>query len=172
MSASSKPAFAIRPARADDLPRLTEIYNYYIINTPITFDIDPITVEDRRPWFAQFAETGPHRLLVAEDASGVIGYAGSHQFRVKKAYDTSVETTIYCAPEATGRGIGSALYTALFDALRNEDLHMAVAGITLPNAASVALHERFGFVQAGLMHAIGRKFDQYWDVGWYERPMA
>ena len=88
---------------------------------------------------------------------------------MKKAYDTSVETTIYCAPEATGRGIGSALYTALFDALRDEDLHMAVAGITLPNAASVALHERFGFVQAGLMHAIGRKFDQYWDVGWYER---
>ncbi len=172
MSAPNESAFAIRPARADDLARLTEIYNYYITNTPITFDIDPITVEDRRPWFAQFAETGPHRLLVAEDTNGVIGYAGSRQFRVKKAYDTSVETTIYLAQEATGRGIGSALYTALFDALRNEDLHMIVAGITLPNAGSVALHQRFGFVQAGLMHAIGRKFDQYWDVGWYERPMA
>ncbi len=172
MSGPNEPAVEIRPARADDLARLTEIYNFYIINTPITFDIDPITAEDRRPWFAQFAETGPHRLLVAEDTGGVLGYAGSHQFRVKKAYDTSVETTIYLAQEATSRGIGSALYTALFDALRSEDLHMAVAGITLPNAASVALHQRFGFVQAGLMHAIGRKFDQYWDVGWCERPMA
>jgi phosphinothricin acetyltransferase len=163
---------SIRPATIDDLPRLTEIYNHYIAHTSITFDRAPLTVDDRRPWFAQFAATGPHRLLVAEDAGVIAGYAGTHQFRAKKAYDTTVETTIYCAPDATGRGIGPALYAALFDALRGDDVRTAVAGITLPNAASIALHERFGFVRVGVMHAIGRKFGQYWDVAWYERPMG
>jgi phosphinothricin acetyltransferase len=162
----------IRPARAEDLPRLTEIYNHYIVHTAITFDLEPHSVEERRPWLAQFAERGPHRLLVAEDAGGIVGYAGCHQFRTKKAYDTTVETTIYCAPEHARRGIGGALYAALFDALRGEDVRMAIAGVTLPNAASVALHERFGFVLSGVMHEVGRKFDRYWDVGWYEKRLA
>ncbi len=162
-------AIAIRTARLDDLPRLTEIYNHYIINTPITFDIDPVTVAERHPWFEQFSEAGRHRLFVAEEANVVLGYAGSHQFRVKKAYDTTVETSIYCAHEATGRGIGSALYTALFEALRAEDIHMIMAGITMPNAASAALHDRFGFAPVGIMHAVGYKFSQYWDVAWYEK---
>lgn len=159
----------IRNATDADLPRLTEIYNHYIEHTAITFDIEPYTTEQRQPWFAQFAPTGPHRLLVAEIDALVAGYAGSHQFRTKAAYDTTVETTIYCAPEAVGHGIGGALYTALFDALKGEDIHTYIAGITTPNDASVALHERFGFVRAGLMHAVGRKFGSYHDVLWMER---
>src|SRR5581483_5478546 len=162
---------AIRPARAEDLPRLVEIYNHYVRETAITFDLEPWSVEQRRPWFEQFRETGPHRLLVAERDGAIAGYAGSHRFRDKAAYDTTVETTIYCAAEATGAGIGSALYRALFAALAGEDLHLAVAGITLPNPASVALHERFGFARAGVMHAVGRKFGRYWDVGWYEKRL-
>ena len=109
MATESAPSPLIRPARLDDLPRLTEIYNHYIVHTPITFDIDPVTVEDRRPWLAQFAESGPHRLFVAELDGAVVGYAGSHHFRTKRAYDTTVEPTIYCAPESTGRGFGRAL---------------------------------------------------------------
>jgi len=162
----------IRPARPDDLPRLTEIYNHYIVHTPITFDIDPVTVEERRPWLAQFAESGPHRLFVAEHDGVVVGYAGSHQFRTKRAYDTTVETTIYCAPESTRRGIGRALYTVLLDALAAEDVRMALAGITVPNEASVAIHARFGFVPAGLLHEVGRKFGRYWDVLWMERRLG
>jgi phosphinothricin acetyltransferase len=162
-------AASIRAARVDDLPRLTEIYNHYIVYTPITFDLAPFTVEQRRDWFDKFHEIGRHRLLVADVAGSVAGFAGTSQFRTKAAYDSTVEVTVYCAPEHTGRGIGSALYAALFDALRGEDIRMAVAGITLPNDASVALHERFGFVSAGRFHAVGRKFGQYWDVGWYER---
>jgi phosphinothricin acetyltransferase len=162
---------AIRNARDDDLPRLTEIYNHYIRTTAITFDIEPYTVESRRPWFEQFADSGPHRLFVAEQDGAVVAYAGSHKFRDKQAYETTVETTIYCAPEGTGRGVGTALYTALFDAIRGEDLHIAIAGITLPNDASVALHERFGFTPAGLMHDVGRKFDRYWDVAWFEKRL-
>jgi phosphinothricin acetyltransferase len=162
---------AIRPARIDDLPRLTEIYNHYVAHTPITFDLVPYTPEQRHDWFDQFRETGRHRLLVAETAGAIAGYACSHQFRTKSAYDTTVEFTVYCEPGCTGRGIGSALYKALFDALRGEDIRTVIAGITLPNDASVALHARFGFVPAGVMHAVGRKFGQYWDVGWYEREM-
>lgn len=162
----------MRYAREDDLPRLTEIYNHYVLTSPVTFDIGPFTVEQRRSWLAQFATAGPHRLLVAEEEGVVLGQAGSHQFRAKKAYDTTVETMVYCAPDATGCGIGPLLYAALFDALRDEDLRAAMAVITLPNDASIALHERFGFTLAGVMHDIGRKFDRYWDVAWYEKRLG
>jgi phosphinothricin acetyltransferase len=162
----------IRDASDDDLAALVEIYNHYVVNTPITFDLEPYSIDERRPWFEQFGASSRHTLLVAEDAGAVIGYAGTHQFRTKKAYDTTVETTIYCAPDATGRSIGVRLYEALFAALDGEDIHSWIAGITLPNDASVRLHERFGFVPAGRMHAVGYKFGQYWDVGWYERVSA
>ena len=162
----------IRPATIDDVPRLTEIYNHYLVHTAITFDLDPVTVAERREWFGQFAETGRHQLLVATGADGVVGYAGSHQFRTKKAYDTTVETTIYCAPGALGRGIGGTLYAALFEALGREDVRLAVAGITVPNEASIALHERCGFVHAGRMHAVGRKFGRFWDVEWMEKELG
>ena len=161
----------IRPATIDDLPRIVEIYNHYVINTPITFDLEPVTVDQRRPWFDQFAAPGPHRLLVADKGGVVQGYAGTHQFRAKAAYDTTAETTIYCAPDATGRGLGVALYTALFAEIAGEDLRMLVAGVTLPNEASVALHKRFGFVETGVFHEVGRKFERYWDVLWLERPL-
>jgi phosphinothricin acetyltransferase len=162
-------AAAVRAARVDDVPRLTDIYNHYVLTTPITFDLDPVTVEERRVWFEQFSAAGRHRLFVAEQDGIVLGYAGSHQFRTKKAYDPTIEATVYCAPEAIGRGLGTLLYRALFDALAGEDIHLAVAGITLPNDASIALHQRFGFAPAGVMHQVGRKFGRYWDVAWYEK---
>jgi len=162
----------VREAREADLPRLTEIYNHYVINTAITFDLEPYSPEERRPWLDQFAASGRHRLLVAEEAGLIAGYAGSHPFRTRAAYDTTIETTIYCAPEATGRGIGTLLYGALFEALAGEDLHLAIAGTTLPNDASVALHERFGFTSVGVMHQVGRKFARYWDVAWYEKLLG
>jgi phosphinothricin acetyltransferase len=169
---SGSSAAAVRYAEERDLARLTEIYNHYVLTTPITFDLEPFTVEQRRGWLARFARTGPHRLLVAEQGGVVLGYVGSHEFRTRKAYDTTVETTVYCAPDATGRGIGTLLYRALFDALAGEDLRMAVAGMTLPNDASAALHERFGFTLAGVMHEVGRKFGRYWNVAWYEKALG
>jgi phosphinothricin acetyltransferase len=162
----------IRPARAGDLPSLVEIYNHYVTQTPITFDIEPVSVEQRRPWLEQFAASGRHRLLVAESSGLLVGYAGTHPFRTKQAYETTVETTIYCAAGAEGQGIGRALYAALFAGLHGEDIHSFIAGITLPNPASIALHERFGFTLSGTMHAVGRKFGSYWDVGWYEKVQA
>jgi phosphinothricin acetyltransferase len=161
----------IRLANKTDLPRLTEIYNHYLIHTAITFDIEPYTVERRVSWFEQFGAAGRYRLVVAEDDSGIQGYAGTTRFRVKAAYDTTVETTIYCAPDAMHKGIGSALYTVLFESLAGEDIHKIVAGYTLPNPASAALHERFGFKPVGVFHENGRKFGRYWDVAWVERPL-
>ena len=159
----------IRPAERRDLPRLTEIYNYYVLNTSVTFDIEPYTVERREAWFSQFGLTGRHRLLVAEIAGVVVGYAGSTRFRPKPAYDTTAETTIYCAPDAVGKGIGRKLYTALFETLKDEDLHRFVAGYALPNPATAAIHEHFGFKVVGVFRENGRKFGKYWDVCWSER---
>jgi phosphinothricin acetyltransferase len=161
--------FQVRIGGAADLPRLVEIYNHYVVNTPITFDIEPFRVEQRRAWFEQHAESGRHRLFVAEESGVVLGYASSHQFRVKPAYESTVETSVYCAPECFRRGVGSALYRVLFDALQGEDIASFIAGITLPNEASIALHTLFGFTHVGTMHRVGRKFASYWDVAWYER---
>src|SRR6202521_3959315 len=164
-------AVKIRPAVGDDLPRLTEIYNYYVVNTPITFDLEPVTADQRARWFDEHAGTKRHRLFVAEDAGLVVGGAGTGRFRDRPAYDTSTETSIYCAHDATGRGIGAMLYRVLFDALKHEDINRLLAGITLPNEASIKLHRKFGFTDVGVFTECGRKFDRYWDVVWMERPL-
>ncbi len=159
----------IRTAERRDLARITEIYNYYVLNTPVTFDVEAYTVERRETWFGQFGSTGRHRLLVAEEDGAVMGYAGTTRFRPKAAYETTVETAIYCAPEAVGKGMGRRLYTELFELLRGEDIHRFVAGYALPNAATEALHRRFGFKVVGVFSENGRKFGKYWDVRWVER---
>jgi phosphinothricin acetyltransferase len=161
----------IRDASLTDLPAITEIYNYYVIHTPITFDLEPYAPEQRRGWFDEHSDGKRYRLLIADDDGRLAGYAGTGRFRDKRAYDTSVEATIYCAPEATGRGVGSLLYMALFEAIANEDINRILGGITLPNDASIALHRRFGFSQAAVFTQNGRKFGRYWDVAWLERPL-
>lgn len=164
-------ALHIRVAAQNDLPRLTEIYNHYVIHTPVTFDIEPYTVERRAAWFEQFGPRGRYRLFVAENDSGILGYAGTTRFRPKAAYDSTVETTIYCTPDEVHKGIGSALYSSLFEALIDEDIHRIVAGYTMSNPASAALHARFGFKSVGVFRENGRKFGRYWDVAWLERPL-
>lgn len=161
----------LRAARSEDLPRLTQIYNHYVLQSPATFDLEPKTLQQRAEWFAQFATTGRYRLIIAEEAGTVVGYAGTTRFRVKPAYDRTVETTVYCAPEAIGRGIRARLYTALFETLANEDVHRIVAGFVPPNPASEKLHQRFGFKVVGIFTEQGYKFGRYWDVCWMERPL-
>lgn len=161
----------VRAARREDLPRLTEIYNHYVVHSPATFDLEPKTVAERGEWFAQFAETGRHRLMVAEENGVVLGYAGTMRFRAKPAYSATVETTIYCAPEAVGRGVGAQLYAGLFAALAGEEVHRVVAGYVPPNPRSAELHEQFGFRPVGVFTEQGYKFGRYWDVCWLERGM-
>jgi phosphinothricin acetyltransferase len=166
-------ATVVRPAGEDDLAAITDIYNHYVVHTPITFDVEPVGVEARRPWFREHSAGGRHRLFVAHDESGgILGYAGTGRFRPKAAYDTTVEITIYCRDGVQRRGIGSRLYAALFASLRGEDINRIVAGVALPNDASVAFHERFGFQRIGIFSENGRKFGRFWDVLWLERPLT
>ncbi|MFI2237055.1 GNAT family N-acetyltransferase [Streptomyces chrestomyceticus] len=163
----------VRAATEDDLGSLTDLYNHYVRETPITFDTEPFTPEQRRSWLLSHPEDGPHRLLVARDRAcrSLLGYVTSTSFRIKPAYATSVEVSVYCAREAVGRGVGTLLYKALFEALADEDVHRAYAGIALPNEASVRLHTRFGFRHVGTYGEVGRKFGRYWDVAWYEKHL-
>jgi len=169
--------YTIRAAAPDDLPALVELYNHYIVHSPATFDLVPHTVDERRPWFDAFAPHGRHRMLVAEAtaphgevaAGRLVGFSSSRQFRPKAAYDPSVEASVYVAHEALGHGIGGALYTELLPIVSAEpEVHRVLAGITLPNEASVSLHERFGFERIGVFSEVGLKFGRYWDVAWYE----
>ncbi|MEU6174347.1 N-acetyltransferase family protein [Streptantibioticus parmotrematis] len=171
----------LRPGTPDDLPQLTALYNHYVTQTPVTFDTVAFSPEQRQTWLSHYADHGPHRLFVAEETGGedggegggrLLGYATSSPFRPKPAYATSVETTVYVAPGAGGRGVGTLLYEGLFAALAGEDVHRAYAGVTLPNEASVRLHERFGFRRCGVFGQTGRKFGRYWDVAFYEKPLG
>ncbi|MET9558779.1 GNAT family N-acetyltransferase [Streptomyces tauricus] len=170
---SERTEVQVRPGVATDLGTLTDIYNHYVRETPITFDTTVFTPEERRPWLLSHPEDGPYRLMVAVDADSqrILGYATSSAFRPKPAYETSVEVTVYLAPGAGGRGVGTLLYSALFDALKGEDIHRAYAGIVQPNEASVRLHERFGFRYLGTYREAGRKFGRYWDVARYEKDL-
>ena len=89
-----------------------------------------------------------------------MGYATSSPFRAKASYSTSVEVSVYLSQEAIGKGLGSRLYTSLFDSLKEEDVHRAYAGIALPNASSIVIHEKFGFRSIGVYREVGRKFDR------------
>ena len=174
---SERTEVQVRPGVDSDLGPLTDIYNHYVRETPITFDTAVFTPEERRPWLLSHPEDGPYRLMVASDtdptgtSQRILGYATSGPHRPKPAYTTSVEVTVYLAPDAGRRGIGTLLYKALFDALAGEDLHRAYAGIAQPNEASVRLHERFGFRHLGTFREVGRKFGRYWDVAWYEKDL-
>ena len=162
----------IRSAQASDLNSLVEIYNHYVAETHVTFDIEPFAVGARTQWFTQFADEGPHRLLVADQDGEVRGYACSTQFKPRAAYDTSVETTVYLRPDYTGKGIGRSLYGALIEQLEQETgVHRAYGGVALPNDASIRLHEELGFKQVATYHEVGFKFGKYWDVSWFEKEV-
>jgi phosphinothricin acetyltransferase len=162
----------IRAGRSEDLPRLLQIYNHYVEHTHITFDTELVSLEARQSWFESFSREGPHRLLVAESNGRISGYASSSEFRIKRAYARSVETSIYLGPDDCGTGFGSALYAALLEILAKEvPVHRAYGGIALPNQASIALHQRFGFKRVATFSEVGFKFGRYWDVAWFERTL-
>lgn len=161
----------IRRAGAEDLPALLAIYNHYVTTTHITFDVEPRTLVQRQTWFAQFGARGRYQCFVALADGVPVGWASSHAFKDRAAYDTSVETSVYLSPEVQGRGIGRSLYQTLLDALAREDVHGAFGGIALPNQASIALHVSLGYSLVGTFPEVGRKFGRFWDVAWYGRVL-
>jgi phosphinothricin acetyltransferase len=161
----------IRRVGQGDLPALLEIYNYYVLNTAVTFDIEPRTLEQRQAWFEGFGSNGRYQCFVAVKGGLPVGWASSHRYHERAAYDATVMSSIYLAPDACGRGLGKRLYATLFDALGVEDIHRLFGGISLPNEASVQLHQAFGFEQVGVYREVGRKFGRFWDVAAYLKPM-
>jgi phosphinothricin acetyltransferase len=158
---------AIRRVEEGDLPALLAIYNHYVRETPVTFDIEPRTLEQRRAWFERFAETGRYQCFVALKDGEPVGWASSHPYKERAGYLVTVETSIYLSPEVTALGLGRRLYGTLFEALACEDIHRALGGIVPPNPASVGLHESLGFRLAGTLTEVGRKFGRFWDVAVY-----
>lgn len=161
----------VREGREADVSAITDIYNFYVANTTVTFDVEPWSVDSRRIWFRQFTPGGRHQIVVAEREGAVVGYAYSTMFRSRAAYDRTVETTVYVHRDAHRLGIGTALYTELFRRLAKADVHRAVACIALPNDASIALHKHLGFEPRGVIEEVGYKFGKYWNIGWYVKAM-
>jgi phosphinothricin acetyltransferase len=161
----------VRPKRPSDLVPLTEILNYYVRETNITFDEQPWDPDEKRAWFDSYKETGPYRLWVAEEEGRVLGVAYSSKYREHPAFRETVETSIYLAHDSRRRGVGSALYHALFDSLAAEKLHRAVVGIALPNPASIALHEKFGFREIGVFYEYAIKNGARISSVWMEKAL-
>lgn len=165
-------AIRVRPGEPRDLAGIVAIYNHYVTHTATTFEIAPVRVEDRAAWLESRRSEGPHRIWVAADGDDrVVGWATTSPFRPRAGYATTVEASVYCHPTSVGQGVGTRLYAALFRSVEGEDLERIVAGVALPNPASLALHHRFGFRTVGVFTRVGRKFGQYWDVAWFERPV-
>ncbi|MGA7922681.1 MAG: N-acetyltransferase family protein [Thermoplasmata archaeon] len=163
----------LRPASLGDLPGIASIYNYYVAHSHSTFEIEPVGEEQQVESFRMHAGGGRYRFFVAERTPGeIIGYAHTGPFRPRAAYATTVESSVYCRPDATGQGVGRRLYDALFQAIAQEDIHRIVAVIAQPNPASVALHEKFGFFKIGVLSEVGRKLGRFWDVAYFERPLV
>ena len=160
----------IRRAVTGDLAPIVEISNHYVLNTVVTFDEVPQTVDDRRPWFDTFGPSGPYRLLVAADDT-VWGWACSIPYRQHPAFASTVEFSICLAPSHRGRGLGTLLYQRLLAELEDEDVHRAVVGIALPNDASVALHRRVGFTEVGVFDEYALKWGRYVSSVWMQRAL-
>ena len=156
----------IRPVTPADAPALAALYNPYIRDTTITFEEDPVTAEEMAARIAKVTEAYP--WLVWEEEGRVLGYAYSSVWRARAAYRHSTETAIYLAMDQRQKGAGTRLYQALLDELRARGFHLVLGGLALPNEASVRLHEKLGFKNAGHMREAGRKFDRWIDVGFWE----
>jgi phosphinothricin acetyltransferase len=161
----------IRAARSSDLIALTEIHNYYVLHSNATFDTRPLNADERQLWLEKYAKTGPYRLLVAEENKQILGYVSSHRYREHTAFTKTIETSIYLVPECQGKGVGSALYTRLFEELSKQDLHLALAGIALPNPASVALHQKFGFKEVGTFEEYAVKNGVFISSVWMQKKL-
>lgn len=161
----------IRAATNDDAQAIADIYNHYIEHSIITFEEEPVTAEEIAQRIAETAaEDLPYLVLQADDK--VLGYAYASKWKGRCAYRYSVETTVYLASTAGGNGYGTLLYDRLFEELRARSYHIAIAGISLPNEASIALHEKFGMEKVAHFKQVGYKFGDWVDVGYWQCTLS
>lgn len=160
----------IRPARAGDAPALARIYNHYVRESVATFEEQAVTADDMAARLEHVSGIGLPWLISTRD-DAVLGYAYATEWKPRTAYRHTAESTVYLDPEVLGAGLGRALYTTLLSELAQRQIHTVLAGISLPNDASVALHERLGFEKVGQLGEVGYKFGRWIDVGlWQYTP--
>ncbi|MCE3259315.1 MAG: phosphinothricin acetyltransferase [Bacteroidetes bacterium] len=157
----------IRPARAGDATQIADIYNYYILNTTVTFEEQPVPPETMQSRIEEVMQR--HPWLVFEEDGEVIGYSYATPWKPRAAYRHSVETSVYLRRGASGKGIGSALYSELLLRLGESDIHGVIGGMALPNDECIALHKKFDFVQVAHFKEVGFKFGKWVDVVYYEK---
>ena len=160
----------LRTATAKDAPTLSEIYKYYVENTTISFEYDAPSAEEFALRISHKLEKYP--FIVAEDNGVPVGYAYASEYRERRAYDHSVELSIYVSKDERNCGIGTMLYSALLELLREQNVASAYACITIPNSPSVSFHEEMGFKLIGYFHKSGFKHGSWLDVAWYERALS
>ena len=156
----------IRLASKADASQVAGIYNHYIENTVVSFEEQRVSDEEIEARIDAVIPSFP--WLVYEEGDQILGYAYASRWHGRCAYRYSAESSVYLDASAVGRGVGSALYERLLNELRAMELHTVIGGIALPNPASVALHEKFGFKKVAHYEEVGFKFDRWIDVGYWQ----
>ncbi len=156
----------IRDVTKLDSKKIAEIYNYYIVNTVITFETEPVTESEIEKRISTIASKYP--WIVYEEDDKILGYAYASKWKSRCAYNNTTETTVYLNHNQKGKGIGTLLYQELLDRIKEMKIHSIISGIALPNEASVALHKKFGYTKAAHFIEVGYKFDKWIDVGYWQ----
>ena len=156
----------VRSFHVDDTKAILDIYNYYVINTVVTFDLEPLSLETFKEKTNKIIAEYP--FIVYQENDEILGYAYGSRFRPKPAYNQTVESTVYVKHGEHGKQIGTKLYKALLSKLKEKNVHVVLGVLTLPNEASVKLHEKFGFKQVGFLKDAGLKFDSWQDIGIFQ----
>jgi phosphinothricin acetyltransferase len=171
-------ALHIRRATENDARRIAEIYNWYVLNTTVTFEIAPVDPAEMNRRIQE--KLANHDWLVGELPSQpvnehscrVVGYAYCGPFRPRAAYSHTVESSVCLDREHPGKGFGKALYSALIASIANKGFREVIGVIALPNPASIVLHRTLGFQEVGVLRRVGYKFARYIDVGVWQLPVA
>jgi L-amino acid N-acyltransferase YncA len=157
----------IRNAEPADAGLIAGIYNHYIADTIVTFELDPAGADEMEKRIRAYARMHPF-LVIEDDGGTVTGYAYASRFREREAYRHTAEVTIYLDKDRTGAGFGAPLFAELLDRLRKTDTVALIGAIALPNEPSVRLHEKFGFRKVAHLEKVGYKFGKWIDVGYWE----
>lgn len=152
----------LRPATEADLPAINDIYNYYVLHSTCTYQLEPETAEARRAWFAAHGERYP--VIVAEELGEVIGWGSLSKFRERAAYAPSVEGSVYVRHDRLGLRLGRRLLVELIELARGMGYHTFIGGASADQAASIALQESLGFKPIGRFREVGMKFGRRLDV--------
>lgn len=156
----------IREVNLKDAAQVADVYNHYIQNTHHTFETEPLSTDEMEKRISAVIEDYP--FLVAEEDGEILGYAYATKFRLRQAYEFASEVSIYVRNAAKQKGIGTQLYTKLFEELADSYVHAIVAGISLPNDASIRFHEKLGFEKVAHFREVGYKLGRWIDVGYWE----